>query len=221
MPILSERDYTFAEVSINGSELLNFILDTGAAVGAVRDDIVDKLDLTSQPPTVLNRAVTAPTYLAREIVVAGVIRRTNVALLRLPFAAPDIDGILDAGWFSSERSSISLDTGVWRILRRPTANLGPLTEIPSQFRAASSAVRTKRVYAEVFTQNVRGWALCDTGSPWPMVVSHAVGHRLNLWNDATPFAPVRAPRIGSDDVALCRLVRAPDVRLGAHIFKRR
>ena len=76
----------------------------------------------------------------------------------------------------------------------------------------------KRVYGEILNQNVRAWALCDSGSPWPMIVSHAVGRRLDLWNDATPLAPVRTPRIGFDGLGLCRLVRGPDVRLGSQVI---
>ena len=115
----------------------------------MRDSAVDNIRLHRQSVTVLNRTITAPTYLVREIVVAGVVRRSNLALVRLPFGDADIDGILNAGLINSERSNIFLDAGRWRVLRQPIASPTSLIEIPSQFRPASGAVETKRLYAEI------------------------------------------------------------------------
>ena len=200
---------------VDGKTPLSFVIDTGAVVSGIRDEVAQRLALKKLRDVRLNETRSFPLYSA-DLLLGGALSQRGVALAGLSESERALggDGLLAAGLMTTFDSELDFDTGEWRIHPNGAADRAGFTALASELRDDPNANGSARIFADVTVGDAVVRPVLDTGMPWVLTLPHAAGKRLGLWNDVTPYAPVRSSGIAGAGKSLSRLVRAPDLRIG-------
>jgi predicted aspartyl protease len=98
-------EHMLAPVTINGRGPFNFLMDTGANVSCVSNQLASKLNLTRVDPVRVHTVVGArqrPRVMIDHLQV-GARSRRNVKAPSLPITGATIDGILGVDWLKGQR----------------------------------------------------------------------------------------------------------------------
>jgi serine protease Do len=204
------------DVLLDDKGPFSFVIDTGAVVSGVRDPVAQQLGLKKLRDVRLNENKSFPLYAVDQLVLGGALRQQGAALAGLSETEQMLggDGLLAAGMVTSLDSELDFDKGQWRIYPAGTPDRTDFTALASELRDAPGANGSARIFADVKVGDAIVRPVLDTGMPWVLTLTHAVGKRLGLWNDTTPYAPVRLRGIAGPGKSPARLVRAPSLRIG-------
>jgi serine protease Do len=212
------------DVSISGRGPWPFVIDTGAFVNLIRDDLARELRLRTVGP--LN--------------MGGIGGRTTGALYRaldarfgsldvgpVAFAGhgpevrihPDAMGALSASLLTFADADLDFEAMEWR--RYPGGRTAPpgYSQLPGGVRQARPGAGASPLFVEVMIDGRSFRLQVDTGSPVDLHLWGRATGRSGGWDDGRPFAPVRPSGIGGEGVR-GRLKRAGEVRLGNLSFAR-
>jgi serine protease Do len=162
----------------------------------------------------LNAGKSFPLYAVDDLLLGGAVRQPNAALFGLEGRNLGGDGLIAAGMMTAFDSELDFDSGEWRVYPNGFADRTGFTALASELRGDSSANGSARIFADVRVGDAIVRPVLDTGMPWILTLTYAVGKRLGLWNDTTPYAPVRLGGIAGPGKSPARLVRAPSLRIG-------
>jgi serine protease Do len=202
------------DAMIDGKGPFAFAIDTGAVVSGIRNDLLPQLGLKKLRDVQLNGGKSFPLYAVNELVLGGAVRQQGVALFGLEGRNLGADGMIAAGMVTNIDSELDFDRGEWRIYPNGGADRTGFTALPSELRDEPGANGSRRIYADVQLGDTVLRSLLDTGAPGVLSLENALGRRLGLWSDATPYVPIRTTGIAGADKSLARLVRAPRLRVG-------
>ena len=99
------NEHMLAPVTINGQGPFNFLLDTGANISCVSNDLMQRLDLKSNESAQVHTVVgvrNRPIVILDQLTV-GPRNRRNVRTPALPLKGSDIDGVLGVDWLKGQR----------------------------------------------------------------------------------------------------------------------
>lgn len=199
---------------IDGKGPYAFVVDTGAVVSGIRDQVVQQLGLRKLRDVALNGGKRFPLYAVDDLVLGGAIRQQGVALFGLVGDYLGGDGLLAAGLMTTFDSELDFEAGQWRVYPTGAPDRAGFTRLASELRDEPGANGSRRIYAEVTLGDTPLRPVLDTGMPWALTMAHGEGLKLGLWSDDTPYAPVRLAGIAGPGKSPARLVRAARLKVG-------
>jgi serine protease Do len=212
------------DVSIGGRGPWPFIIDTGAFVNLIREDLARSLGLRAIGPLNMGGIggrTTEMLYRARDVRL-GALEAGAMAFaghgrdLRIH---PRAMGALSASLLTFADSDLDFEAMEWRRYPDGREARPDFTPLPGRIQrarpggGAATLVVDTTIDGQVYRLQV------DTGSPAQLHLWSRSARRSGLWDDGRPFAPVRPSGIGGEG-ARGRLKRIGDVRLGSLVFPR-
>lgn len=217
------RDYRlWLDVSIGGRGPWPFVIDTGAFVNLIRDDLARSLGLRTVGALNMGGIggrATGALYRALEVRLDGLEAGPMVFAGHGPDLRihPAAMGALSASLLTYADADLDFDAMAWR--RYPGGRAIPpgFIQLPGSIQRprASGGASILVVDAAIDGQTYR--LQVDTGSPAQLHLWSRATRRSGRWDDGRPFAPVRPSGIGGEG-ALGRLKRVGEVRLGGLSF---
>lgn len=207
------------DATLNGRGPYTFIIDTGATISGLRPDLPGQLGLRKLRDVRLNQGKVFPLYAVDEVVFGGAVRQPDVSLAGLTDVRIDADGLLAAGLLTTFDSELDFEAGEWRVLPNGQFDRAGYARLPSDLHQSSAIGGSSRIVADVTLDGKPLRPLLDTGAPMAMYMENRLGRQLGLWNDETPYAPVRSRGIAGPTKNLSRLVRARQLKVGAEIYE--
>jgi serine protease Do len=199
---------------LNGKGPYAFVIDTGAVVSGVREEVAQSLNLRKLRDVRLNEGKVFPLYAVDDLLLGGAVRQREAALFGLAGARLGGDGLLAAGLMTTVDSELDFSANEWRVYPAGSPDRTGFTRLASELRDEPGANGSRRIYADVQLGEAVLRPVLDTGMPWAMSLSHETGRRLGLWSEATPYSPVRLSGIAGLGKALARVVRSPRLKVG-------
>jgi serine protease Do len=199
---------------IDGKGPYAFVVDTGAVVSGVREELIQQLGLRKLRDVALNGGKSFPLYAVDDLVLGGAVRQQGVALFGLAGNNLGGDGLLAAGLMTTFDSELDFEAGQWRVYPTGAPDRAGFTRLASELRDEPGANGSRRIFADVALGDTTLRPILDTGMPWALTMTHGEGLKLGLWRDDTPYAPVRLGGIAGLGKSPARLVRAPRLRIG-------
>lgn len=199
---------------LDGKGPYAFVIDTGAVVSGVRDQLVQQLKLRKLRDVSLNGGKSFPLYAVDDLVLGGAIRQQGVALFGLAGNNLGGDGLLAAGLVTTFDSELDFEAGQWRVYPAGGPDRAGYTRLASELRDEPGANGSRRIFADVALGEATLRPVLDTGMPWVLTLPHGDGLKLGLWSDDRPYAPVRLAGIAGPGKSPARLVRAPRLKVG-------
>jgi len=224
--IAIEDNRVWVGVSIGGRPPLLFLIDTGAVVSMVQPSYVERLGLKPGGGTRLvgvGGHQDFAMYEGRDVVFGGAIRQP-VAVFAVPNKdldlAPDVAGLLSAGFLTSVDADLDFAAGEWRAYPEGRPDRAGFRRLSSQIRPAHERARGRASDYIVFDAQMDGRRyrlIADTGAPGQVRLFGDATRRSGLWSDERPYAPMRSRGIGGA-APRGRLVRAGRLDLGPIAF---
>lgn len=203
---------------LNGHGPYALILDTGAIVSGVNDSLAESLKLRKLRDVRLNNRP-FPLYAVDELVLGGQIRQSGVAMFGLEGLNLGGEGLLAAGMLTAIDSELDFEREEWRLYPDGGIDRSGYTRLKSDLRKGSTQTGSALIHAEVMVGDTAIMPVWDTGMPWLLRLENSDARRLGLWNDTTPYAPLRMRGVGQPAKQLSRLVRAPTLKIGPAVFE--
>lgn len=216
-PIRIAKQRIVIDGMVNGQGPYAFVIDTGAIVSGLRNEIVQQLSLPKLRDVRLN-GKTFPLYAVQDLQLGGAVRQT-ASLFGLDGERLGADGLLASGMVTAFDSELDFDLGQWRVYPGGAADRTGFTRLKSAVRDESGGAGTPKIYADVTLGDDEREVMFDTGSPWAMNLDYPTGRKLGLWSDRTPYAPVRIGGIAGMLPGVARLVRAPRLKIGPATYE--
>ncbi len=215
VPIRLNDQRVLIDVMLEGHGPYPFIIDTGAMVSGVRVGLARELKLQQRGSVPMNGGTLFPMFLLKDLVFGGVLRQQGVALLGLRDLRLGSDGLLAAGMLTTLDSDLDFAHGVWRLWPNGAPARTGYERAGTTEAVDSPGGVSRRIMATLNVGGAPVRSLMDTGAPRSLSLDNATGRRLGLWNDTTPYVPLRVAHITGPDKSLSRLVRGPEVKLGS------
>ncbi len=217
----------WVSASVDGSEPLLFIVDTGAASNFLRPEIAKKLKLlvqgTSSVGGVGGRSASTGVVQAREIAIGGAFRQTRVLFNTYDMARgfpDDAAGMFASGLFTALDTDLDFANGVWRIW--PKGREGT----PKGVKLADSSITllggrggSQRMYTTIQIDGRPYRMGIDTGAPGALLMFPRAAARTGLF-EGRPHAPSGVSGFGGRAKKLGRIVRAERLNWGPLALKR-
>lgn len=217
----------WVSASVNGSEPLLFIVDTGAASNFLRPEIAKKLKLvvqgTGSVGGVGGRNASTGVVMAREIAIGGAFRQNRVLFNTYDMARgfpDDAAGMFASGLFTTLDTDLDFANGVWRIW--PKGRNGD----PRGAKLADSSITlmggrggSQRMYATIQIDGRPYRMGIDTGAPGALFLFPRAAARSGLF-EGRPYAPSAVSGFGGRAKKLGRIVRAERLNWGPLSLKR-
>ena len=217
----------WVSASVNGSEPLLFVVDTGADRNFLRPEIAKKLKLpladVGSVGGVGGKTANTGIVVASEIAIGGAMRQQRVIFNTLDMSRGfpnDAAGIFAAGLFTARDTDLDFVHGLWRIWPKGRESS------PRGVKLDDSAITlfggrdgSQRMYA---TAQIDGklYRLClDTGAPASLLLFPRAAARSGLF-DTKSFAPHNVSGVGGRASRLGRIVRAERLEFGSLALKR-
>lgn len=201
-----------------------FILDTGAFMNMMRDDLAKTLGLRRQGSIAVGglggadrfHAFRAPDVSLGDVKVGSLL---FAAYGRGLFLHREAEGLLSAALVTVADTDLDFDEGLWRLHLDGRRDRSGFEKLPSTIRAPGLDSGAAKIFVDAEMDGRSYRLLVDTGSPGDILLGPAAARTSGLWNGTTPYAPHRIGGIGGDGGA-ARLVRGGTVRLGGIAFER-
>lgn len=222
-PIVAAIKVTDRRVSIeamlNGRGPYTLLMDTGAIVSGVKETVAQALALRKLRDVKLNRLQTFPLYAVDELLLGGQVRQPGAAMAGFKEFGRDGDGLLAAGLLTAVDSELDFERQQWRLYPAGGVDRSAYVRLKSELRKQGALSGSNLIFAEVEAGGQKLQPLWDTGSPWPLLLDNATGRKLGLWNDTTPYAPLKTKGVVGLSRGVARLVRGPALRVGASSYE--
>lgn len=192
VPIRMQGARVTLSVRLGGRGPYDFMIDTGAFAGLIREDLAQSLHLTRAGQTRFNHK-TLPVYDAGDVTFADLFVQHHYGFAG--FAGEGlgrgIGGTFSASLLTGIDGDLDFDRGVWRIYPdgRGTAPAG-FTALDSRIQKAASGIGSAYMFVDGTLGGRRYRFLLDTGGPGQIQLHHAAAKACGLWTPSTPFAPV-------------------------------
>jgi serine protease Do len=212
------------DVSISGRGPWPFVIDTGAFVNLIRDDLARELRLRTVGPLNMGGIggrATGALYRALDA------RFGSLDVGPVAFAGhgpevrihPDAMGALSASLLTFADSDLDFEAMEWRRYPEGRAARPEHVQLPGGIQRARPGAGASPLFVEAAIDGRAYRLQVDTGSPVDLHLWSRATRRSGKWDDGRPFAPVRPSGIGGEGVR-GRLKRAGEVRLGSLAFPR-
>lgn len=211
-PIRIANQRVLIDGQINGKGPYVFVIDTGAVVSGLRNEVVQQLNLPKLRDVFLN-GKTFPLYAVQDLELGGVVRQT-ASLFGLDGDRLGADGLLASGMVTAFDSELDFDVNQWRVYPDGAADRTGFTRLSSAIRDESGGKGTPKIYADIELDDDNREVMFDTGSPWAINLDYPTGRKLGLWSDKTPYAPIRIGGVAGMLQGTARVVRAPRLKIG-------
>lgn len=193
VPIQMKGPRVTVSVRFAGQGPYDFMIDTGAFVGLIREDLARSLSLARLGQTRFNHR-SLPVYDAEAVIFGDLFTEHHVAFAG--FAGEGlgkgIGGTFPAALLTALDSDLDFDRGIWRV--HPDgrgATPAGFTALDSRIRKAASGIGSAFLFVDGTLGGRRYRFLLDTGGPGQIQLHHAAAAASGLWTPSTPFAPVR------------------------------
>ena len=217
----------WVSASVNGSEPLLFVVDTGAATNFLRPDLAKKFKLpvvdASMVGGVGGGVASTGVVEAREIAIGGAMRQTRVLFSTYEFGRglpADAAGLFAAGLFTAFDTDLDFAGGIWRIW--PKGRDGA----PRGARLDDSAITllggrrgSQRMYVTAMIDGKSYRFGVDTGAPGSLLLFPRASARSGLF-EGRNFASRPTRGFGGQASRPSRLVRADRLQFGPLTLKR-
>lgn len=212
-------------VRFGGGAAERFVLDTGAFMNLMREDLVKRLGLRKIGSTRIGglggfgryEAFRAPDVSIGDVRVGQIVfagyRYSELPIHRLA------QGLLSSGLVTVADTDLDFDAGLWRLHLDGRADRTGYEALPSEIDAKGPDSGAAKILVDAAIDGETYRLVVDTGAPGEILLGPAGTRRSKLWNDTTPFVPERVRGLGGDGGA-ARLVRAGRVSLGGIAFER-
>ncbi len=217
----------WVSASVNGSEPLLFVIDTGAASNFLRPELAKKFKLpvvdAGMVGGVGGGSTTTRVAEAREVAIGGAMRQNRVLFSTYDFGRglpADAAGLFAAGLFTAFDTDLDFAGGTWRIWpkRREGAPKGARLD-DSSITMLGGRRGSQRIYATAMIDGKPYRLLVDTGAPGSLMLFPRASARSGLF-EGRNFAPLQTRGFGGAASRLSRLVRAERLQLGPLSLKR-
>ncbi|URW76501.1 aspartyl protease family protein [Sphingomonas donggukensis] len=193
-----------------------FIVDTGATLSVIDDDLARtlKLDVIRKRALVkgIGGVAEYPLYDARDVTFASGLRIPN-----MPFngtkarLGKDAVGSFGSGLFTTYDSDLDFVKGEWRAYPEGRPDFAGLRQLKSRF--LGSFTNGDRIFADATLDGFAGEFMLDTGMPGQVRLDGRAAKTSGLWSADRPYAPTEGRGFGPGSVSM-RLVRVKDLHLG-------
>lgn len=206
------------DAMLNGRGPYSLVLDTGAVVSGVKASVAQALSLRKLRDVALNGRP-FPLYAVDDLVLGGQVRQAGVAMFGLPGETLGGDGLLAAGMVTAVDSELDFERQQWRLYPGGGIDRSGYTRLNSELRKAGATAGSQRIHAEITVGDVTLRPVWDTGMPWLLSLENSDARKLGLWNDSTPYSPVRTTGLGIPGKETARIVRAPTLKIGPAVYE--
>lgn len=203
---------------LNGQGPYPLVLDTGAIVSGVKDSLAQSLKLKKLRDVRLNNRP-FPLYAVDDLVLGGQVRQAGVAMFGLAGENLGGDGLLAAGMVTAVDSELDFERQEWRLYPQGGIDRSAYTRLKSDLRKGTTQTGSALIHAEVMLGDTSLLPMWDTGMPWLLRLENSDARKAGLWNDTTPYSPVRMRGVGQPAKQLSRLVRAPTLKIGPAVYE--
>ncbi|WP_294330374.1 aspartyl protease family protein [uncultured Sphingomonas sp.] len=198
---------------LGGQGPFDFMIDTGAFAGLIREDLARSLHLAQTGQTRFNGR-TLPVYDAEDVIFGGVFAQRHITFAGFGSEGlgRGISGTLSSSLLTMIDSDLDFDRGVWRFYPKSRG------AAPAGFTALDSRIAKRGIgSAFLFVHGTLGGRryrfLLDTGGPGHIQLYREAAKASGLWAPSTPFAPVRTASTNGPG-RVSPLVRADVLDLG-------
>lgn len=224
-PIDVKDGRVWMPVRFGSGEMQRFVLDTGAFMNLMREDLAKRLELRKVGSTRIgglggvgrHDAYRAPDVSIGEVRVGQIVfaaYRPSELLIH-----PLAQGLLSSGLVTVADTDLDFDAGLWRLHLDGRADRSGFEPLPSKIDSKGPDSGAAKIVVDAVIDGESYRLAVDTGSPGEILLGPAGTRQSKLWNDTTPFAPHRVRGLGGDGGA-ARLVRASRASLGGIAFER-
>lgn len=196
------------DVMFNGQGPFPFVVDTGAVVSGLREDLAQRLQLKRGVQVVLNGRP-FPMYTVDDLVLGGAVRQQKVQMFGLPGRGLGGAGLLAAGMMTTYDSELDFDRQQWRIHPNGQNDRQGYKRLASTFQDFGGS---RRILADVKVGGKVIRPMWDTGMPPGLSLDNVTAKSMRLWNHDVPFAPARVNFIHGPE--MIRVVRGPQLTIG-------
>jgi serine protease Do len=218
--IMLEDERLWLAASVNGSDPLLFVIDTGAGGNFIRPEQVDRLKLQRLGGSRVvglgkNQADTGIVR-AKTVVLGGAARQDDMMFDTYDFGRgipADAAGLFAAGLVTAHDCELDFDTGTWRVWPGGGAVRDGFVAVPSAITRPDRTGGSEKIYVTAQIDGRPYRLLLDTGAPRGVLL-FPVGAARSRMFEGRPFAPVHISGFGGRSARLARMVRAERLELG-------
>ncbi len=218
--IVVEDRRLWVAASIDGSEPMLFVVDTGASSNFIQPDVAKRLKLATggfgSVGGVGGRTAMTTVVEARNVLIGGAMRQSRMQFSTYGAGrGGDAAGLFAAGLVTAYDSDLDFVNGVWRIW--PKGREGT----PAGQRIDTSAIRviggtrapSERMIVDAMIDGKTYRLAVDTGAPASILLFPQASTRSGLF-ESRRFAPQATRGFGGAAPRLSRIVRAGRLELG-------
>ncbi len=214
-----DRVWIAAMIGRSGPHL--FIIDTGAPVSLIKEDLAKSLALPSRGTSRLlgiGGLSESPWYIAKEVTLGNGVRFPDMPFAGIRAAlGKDAAGTFGAGLFTTYDSDLDFEKGEWRAHLDGKADRTGFRQLKSRFSREEGFGSS--IYADATIGSFGGEFLVDTGAPGEISFDSRTTAKSGLWQSGRPYAPVRSRGIGRGTIP-ARLVRMDRLKIGPFVYER-
>lgn len=198
-----------------------FIIDTGAPVSLIKEDVAKSLKLSAIGRSNLagiGGVSDLPWYVAKEFILGNGIRFPNMlfAGIRAKLGR-DASGALGAGLLTTHDSDLDFEKGEWRAYVGGRPDRTGFRKLTSRF--SDEGRFGSLIFADASVGDYAGEFLLDTGAPGEVSLDSAATSKSDLWRSEQPYAPVQSKGIGRAAIP-ARLIRMERMKIGPFVYER-
>lgn len=215
VPIRFQGTRVTVSVRLGGHGPYDFMIDTGAYAGLIREDLAEALHLARTGQTRFNGR-TLPVYDAGDVTFGDIFAQRHFAFAGFgrEGLGDDISGTLSAALLTAVDGELDFDRGMWRIFAngRGAAPMG-FTALDSEIAKSGNGSGSACMFVHGVLGGKRYRFLLDTGGPGHIRLDPAAAKASGLLTPSTPFAPVRTASTNGPG-RVSPLIRADVLDLG-------
>ncbi|WGM39479.1 aspartyl protease family protein [Caulobacter sp. NIBR1757] len=215
-----ENGRVVIDTHLNGKGPYAFVIDTGAVVSGVEDDLARSLGLKLIRQVRLNNGRTFPLYGVDELVLGGAVRQQDASLFGLKADLRGGDGLIAAGLMTTHDSILDFDREEWRLYPGGLGARPGYSELDSEIQLDPGSNGSRRISVQAVLDGKRLKLLIDTGAPRMVVLDPDIGKGLGYWDDTKVFAPAAFSGITGTLDKSGRTVRGKLLEIGPGRFER-